>query len=244
MRLRKFCFVEWVTNDIKYGLIGRPVYFPCLRAHPPYPLIPSRKSEYLRRSTTVKENPIRQWVLKTFPYYAKRNPVRVKGSERYYRHPADVWVDRYIQLKDEGNSDEHVRMIITSEIERERREYEIEQTVQMEQAGDLGVPWASLNQKMRVAAAPAIKHFAREKEKIETLRSEILRGRARALLESRPSQEAGVNEEEEFEDEKLVEKEDLDGVTAETEEDLNYDAPTMRSLKDEDKLDYPDLPPG
>tara|TARA_R110002050_G_scaffold274362_1_gene418776 strand:+ start:690 stop:1823 length:1134 start_codon:yes stop_codon:yes gene_type:complete len=159
----RFCFVERITTDIQSGYIGKPLYFDALRLYPPAQG-PFTK-EYAGQKLPIADLPerrIREWIYKAFPAF-KSSPdfKNVKGAERYYRSPVDLWVDRYLYLREKKVSESDIKASLISEIEAEIRQYQFENFVQMEQAASYGVPWRHEKERLRAQFAPGKEHLER-----------------------------------------------------------------------------------
>eukprot|EP00211_Chloroparvula_japonica_P014809 CAMPEP_0119145324 /NCGR_PEP_ID=MMETSP1310-20130426/37325_1 /TAXON_ID=464262 /ORGANISM="Genus nov. species nov., Strain RCC2339" /LENGTH=255 /DNA_ID=CAMNT_0007137131 /DNA_START=27 /DNA_END=791 /DNA_ORIENTATION=- len=179
----RFCFVEMMTMDIQNGYIGTPAFWEALRAHRPVQG-PFRRSpcEGPLPLMNLDETRVRSWLLEQYPTLREYDEVRVRGSERYYKHPVDLWVERYLHLRQRGVPEKEVQQTVVAEIEREKREYQFEQFVQMEQAAELGVPWR--NERERIMSQYGVVEGAMTEHKAEmqAFRMEQLRYRAELLL--------------------------------------------------------------
>eukprot|EP00009_Paramoeba_aestuarina_P011713 CAMPEP_0201528970 /NCGR_PEP_ID=MMETSP0161_2-20130828/40196_1 /ASSEMBLY_ACC=CAM_ASM_000251 /TAXON_ID=180227 /ORGANISM="Neoparamoeba aestuarina, Strain SoJaBio B1-5/56/2" /LENGTH=291 /DNA_ID=CAMNT_0047930537 /DNA_START=46 /DNA_END=918 /DNA_ORIENTATION=- len=134
----KVSFTEWVVNDVKKGLIGKPLYFDSMMQAQPIQQ-GLRKREQPKQPYT-QESQVRKWLCREYPMFMTAPEFPLKGIERYYNNPVDVWIDRYNNLIEEENmTDYGAKEQLKSEIEVQRRSVLMEKSLLEEQATSMGL---------------------------------------------------------------------------------------------------------
>jgi hypothetical protein len=137
-RERGYYFLDDMKTAIRNDFINKPAYFDALAAHPPAHIYGIRAAERLKKIEFPEER-LRAALFARKPEYLEY-PHRTSTEDlRWYKHPADVFVHKQLELIKSGLTESAAFERVEREMDEEKADQAVEVEIAKQHAEELGV---------------------------------------------------------------------------------------------------------